>query len=201
MQFFGLSKVLGTGMSALLLTAAASAGAQESGERGWWQTVQDMGQGARERVENIYDTGKLDVYFSGYAYHGRSTYTRERLHELNEEAWGLGIGKSIRNAKGNEESIFLIGISDSHCYPQIMAGYAYQWMWSVGQSGLEVGAGLAPMLVSRRDYFGGVPFPAVFPIASVGTQNFKMLASYVPRLSSNKGNGDVLFLFGKVSFD
>jgi palmitoyl transferase len=36
------------------------------------------------------------------------------------------------------------------------------------------------------------------PLASIGTQKGKIMFAYVPRLSANKNNGDVLLIFGRI---
>lgn len=143
---------------------------------------------------NVYDNGQSNLLLSGYAHHGRGTYTAERLHELNEKAWGMGFSKTVRDARDNEEIVYAMGISDSHFKPQLMAGYSYEWMQSLGGN-WEAGIGATGMLMSRQDYFGGFPFPVALPVASIGTRSTKLMASYVPRLSQHKGNGDVLLLF------
>jgi len=153
----------------------------------WWHQAGD-------RLEMITDRGATDLYLSGYAYHGRNTYTPERLAELNEQAWGIGIGRRLRNDSGNDEMVYALGLSDSHRKPQLTAGYGHEWIRQLG-SGLEAGAGFSAMLMSRADYFHGIPFPVVLPILSFGSRDIKLRASYVPRLSHNKGNGDVLLLF------
>lgn len=158
----------------------------------------ELWDGAKTKAINILDNGELSLMLSGYAHHGRGTYTAERIAELNERAWGLGFAKTIRNAKDNEELLYGMIISDSHFKPQPMAGYAYQWMKPIGAN-IEVGAGLTGLLISRTDYFSGFPFPAVLPVASIGTRSSKLMAAYVPRFSKNKGNGDVMLLF--VRFD
>jgi palmitoyl transferase len=171
----------------ILLPAPAVAGA--------WSTVSDWSSAAAGQFRLIRDQGSTDLYLSGYARHGRNTYTRERLEELNENAWGVGIGRRLRNGRGNDEIVYALGISDSHYKPQLMAGYAHEWIYPVGASGLELGVGYTAMLMSRQDYFGGFPFPIALPVGSIGTRDIKLRASYVPRLSQNKGNGDVLLLF------
>ncbi|MFX6759635.1 hypothetical protein ABTH30_22325 [Acinetobacter baumannii] len=35
-------------------------------------------------------------------------------------------------------------------------------------------------------------------MASIGTQKAKIMFAYVPRLSANKNNGDVLLIFGRI---
>lgn len=152
----------------------------------WWHKAGD-------RLATIADQGATDLHLSGHAHHGRNTYTRERLAELNEQAWGIGIGRRLRNDRGNDEMVYAFGLSDSHRKPQLMAGYGHEWIRPLG-AGLEAGGGFTAMLVSRTDYFHGIPFPIVLPILSFGSRDIRLRAAYVPRLSQNKGNGDVLLL-------
>jgi hypothetical protein len=165
---------------------------------GAWSTVSDWTSEAADQFRLIRDQGSTDLYLSGYARHGRHTYTHERLEELNEKAWGAGIGRRLRDAHGNDEMVYALGISDSHEKPQLMAGYAHEWIYPLGESGLELGLGYTAMLMSRQDYFGGVPFPIALPLGSIGSRDIKLRASYVPRLSQKKGNGDVLLLFFSI---
>lgn len=153
----------------------------------WWRQ-------AAGRLDTIADQGATDLYLSGYARHGRHTYTKERLAELNERAWGIGMGRRLRDEGGSDEMVYALGLSDSHRKPQLMAGYAHEWIQNLG-AGLEAGGGFTAMLMSRADYFHGIPFPMVLPIVSFGSRDIKLRASYVPRLSQHKGNGDVLLLF------
>lgn len=178
-----------------LVAMAAPAQAQETPDTtGWFSKTLTQTQ---DRLSNIANNGDMEVYLSGYAYHGRRTYTEEKLQELNEKAWGLGGGRTIRNADGNDESLYLFAIRDSHRKPQIMAGYAYEWIWNVPKTPVEVGAGYTAMLMSRQDYFGGFPFPIALPVVSLGVKGAKLMGSYVPRLSQNKGNGDVWLIFAR----
>jgi hypothetical protein len=180
-------KLISTAIAGAALFQALPAVADSDSDGLWQQT--------KDRLGAIVDQGKNAIYVSGYAYHGRDTYTREKIDELNEEAWGGGFGRTLRNASGNDESLYFMGISDSHRQPQLMAGYAYEWIWPIAGSSVEAGLGYTAMLMSRQDYFSGVPFPIALPVASIGVDGVKLMASYVPRLSKNKGNGDVLFMF------
>lgn len=177
----------GAACLALALAAAPAAHAEDS----LWQSTKD-------HVANIWDKGDDAIYLSGVAHHGRGTYTKEKLNELNEHAWGLGYGKTLRNASGNDESLYGFVLKDSHRHPQYMAGYAYEYVIPVARSGLELGLGGTAMLMSRQDYFGSVPFPVALPMASIGTQKGKIMFAYVPRLNKNKNNGDVLLIFGRI---
>ncbi|MCX7219184.1 MAG: hypothetical protein NTY70_09680 [Burkholderiales bacterium] len=172
---------------------AVTSVATTSPEPGWWEQ-------AKAGTTNILENGELSIMLSGYARHGRNTYTAERIAELNEKAWGLGFSKAVRNKKDNEDSLFGLAISDSHFKPQFMAGYAHQWMQPIGGN-FEAGIGYTALLISRTDYFSGIPFPGVLPVASIGTRSNKLMAAYIPRLSQNKGNGDVLLLFLRLDLN
>ncbi|WP_245844935.1 hypothetical protein [Noviherbaspirillum humi] len=156
---------------------------------------------AGERYDTIMENGSLDLYVSGRIRHGRGTYSDEKIQSFNErDAWGLGIGRTWRNPQQNDESLYAFVIRDSHYKPQLMAGYAYLWTKPLA-FGIEGGLGWTAQLMSRQDYFGGFPFPVVLPLAAIGPRGGKLFLSYVPRLSSSKGNGDVLFAFGRITLD
>lgn len=141
---------------------------------------------------------RWDVYLSGYAWHDRDTYTAKQLDKMNENTWGGGIGRSMRNERGNDESIYIAGIRDSNERPQWMAGYAYQWVFPVVNK-YEASAGLTALLIRRHDWFDGRPFPAVLPVASFGTRNAQLTATYVPHLSMRKAKGNIVLLMLRMS--
>lgn len=200
-HFSGRRRTLAVALLAASCSALAADSTTEnpanSASADWWQHTKDV---VRNKVETIGAQGQNTLYLSGYAYHGRHTYTPERIDELNEKSWGLGFGKTLRNPDGDEEYLYGMAISDSHYDPQFMAGYAYQWIWPLAGK-LEVGAGWTGLLISRTDTWHRVPFPAALPLASIGTPDVKLMAAYVPRLSRNKGNGDVLYVFGRINFN
>lgn len=182
-------------LKGLVLSAvlASPAMASESTNDSWWQQ-------SKNHISDIWNNGDHAVYFSGRAHHGRGTYTDEKLAELNENAWGLGYGKTLRDANNNQQSIFLMALSDSHKNAQIQIGYVYEWAWKIPSTPLEVTAGGTLMLMHRPDIMNGYPFPAPLPVASIGVENAKLMFTYVPRLSKNGNNGDVLLIFGRVTF-
>ncbi len=177
--------------------SAAVAAAVDAPQTGMFDWVSDDIDKAEKKVEHLYDDGRLSMVLSGYAHHGRSTYTPAQIDELNEKAWGFGFSKEMRDEKDNEESISFLVIADSHYTPQITAGYAYQWEKELG-GGLEVGIGYTAGLISRTDIINGIPFPGILPLATFGTRDTKLVASYIPRLSG-QGNGDVLYLALRIA--
>lgn len=183
--------------SALTLSIVASSVCAQAS---WLGEVWDDGV---NEVKTVYNKGDDRLFVSGYAYHGRHTYTREKIAKLNENAWGLGWSKSLRekNEYGTMEhrSVYGFVISDSHKDPQYMLGYSLEKAYYFNKD-WYIAAGLAPMIVRREDMFNKLPFPAIFPLMSIGNQTAELRAVYIPRLSKNLGNGDVLYIFGSIKF-
>lgn len=145
------------------------------------------------------DESRWDIYLSGYAYHDRDTYSKNQLRKLNETTWGGGLGRTLRNARGNDESLYVIGIRDSNDRPQWMAGYAYQWVFPVLSEKVDIGVGVTGLVIRRHDWHGGRPFPALLPVASLGMSKAQLVATYVPRVSTHKTTGNVVLLMLKLS--
>lgn len=177
-----------------LVVASMLAGAARAGEEeGLWEST-------KATIGAIADEPGWDIYLTGYAYHSRGTYSRDRLSRMNENAWGGGFGKTFRNSHGNDESMYAVGFRDSRYKPQWIAGYAYAWTYPVNASGIEVGAGITAAITRRSDWFGGTPIPVALPFASIGGQRGKLIAALVPRISTNKGKGNVILFMGRFNF-
>jgi hypothetical protein len=179
------------------LVCALTAALFSTGVSAEESTLSQWYNGAKNHASEIWDKGNHAIYLSGWAHHGRGTYTAEKLAELNEHAWGFGYGKTYRNEKGNDESLFAMVLKDSHKHPQYQVGYAHEWIWEVPKTPIEFGIGGTVMLMSRQDYFSNIPFPVPLPVASIGIHKAKLMFTYVPRLSKNKNNGDVLLMFAR----
>lgn len=181
-------KISGAAIAATLISTNAVA--QESTFSTWVDKT-------KRHASEIWNNGNDAIYLSGHAHHGRGTYTKEKLAEYNENAWGLGYGKTYRNENNNDESLYALVIKDSHSHPQYMVGYAHEWVWKLPKTPVEVSLGGTFMLMSRQDYFNSFPFPIPLPLASIGVEKAKLMFAYVPRLSKNKNNGDVLLIFAR----
>ena len=158
----------------------------------------DAAEGAWDYAGRILDEGDNILYLSGYAYHGRGTYSDEKIAEFNEEAWGAGFGRTLLDDRGNSNTLFALAFLDSHSDVEAQVGYAREWRWQFAQQA-SVGAGFVAMLVSRSDIFNHFPFPAILPLASIEVHRVGLMASYVPKLGGDGGNGDVLYLFGRIN--
>lgn len=190
-----MARLLAWAALALFATLPAAALAFDCGQDSW------LGRKC-QRIQQAWDKGRNDLYLPFLAHHGRNTYTSQRISEFNEEALGLGYGRSIVTDRGrfrdDWDGIYVMGFRDSHRDLQVMAGYAYQTY--LGTETVNFGIGYTAALTSRRDIAGGFPIPVLLPMASINYKDYSLMGAYVPRLSSNNGNGDVLFLFGHISF-
>lgn len=149
-------------------------------------------------AKRIINEGDNVLYLSGYAYHDRGTYSAEKIAEFNEEAWGAGFGRTLIDENGNSNSLFALAFLDSHDDVEAQVGYAREWRWQFAEHA-AVGAGFVAMLVSRSDMFNNIPFPAILPVASIEVGRAALMASYIPKLSGDGGNGNVLYIFGRIN--
>lgn len=174
--------------------AAGASGA--SGGKGFLSRSWTM---LRYEADQIWGRGKEGLYLPFYTHHGRDSYSPEKLETLNEVTWGLGYHRTLKDGRGNYRGLFLMGLSDSHRDLQLQAGYTYEWAWPVYRT-LELRMGWSAMMIRRTDMFGGVPFPAVLPLFGLGNRELDLKMTYIPRISENMGNGDVLFMMMSYSF-
>lgn len=151
-----------------------------------------------ERGVQAYREGDPQLLVSGYSYHHRGTYTKERLAELNEKAWGLGYAQGITDERGDDHLVYALIFRDSHFKYQKMIGYGYQTYWG---NELKAGLGFTAFLVSRPDIYNNVPIPGVLPLVSIKYKNAQALATVIPKVDpKSTGNGNVAFIFGRISF-
>src|SRR5690606_28897548 len=126
------------------------------------------------RVQQAWDKGRTDLYLPFLAHHGRNTYTAQRISEFNEDAWGLGFGRSIvtnrARFRDDWDGIYVMGFRDSHRDLQLMAGYAYQTY--LRTETFNLGIGYTAGITSRRDIASGFPIPIVLPMASINYKDY-----------------------------
>lgn len=164
---------------------------EQSFAKRWWQAT-------KNKVSNIYN-GSNDLYLTLYAYHDRFTYTPEKLSELNEGAYGFGIGRSIVNEKGNAEMLFVMTHLDSHSDVQVNAGYAWVKKFHFSDK-FRLGLGFAAGLVSRSDFANRIPIPFALPLGTIDYGPFSLNGILIPKLNDGINNGNVLFIFGKYTW-
>lgn len=153
-------------------------------------------QHACQRFHQILDDGSNELYLTGYAWHNRYTYDRERLNTYNENAWGGGFGKGFFDEDGDWHGLSAIAFLDSHKNVQPAAGYTFLKMLP-GPFDLKVGLGGSVLMTARPDIFNNIPFPGVLPWLSLNYKHLWLQATYVP---GAQDAGNVLFLMAKWTF-
>ncbi|MBC7466782.1 MAG: hypothetical protein H7256_12390 [Bdellovibrio sp.] len=149
----------------------------------------------RSNLKTIYKDGQTQVIIAGYAYHDRRTYTPEKIKQLNERAYGIGIEKVLINENGNRESLFAMIFKDSHRDLEPSVGYEWQHPFRVTKN-IKVLAGYSAGITMRSD-FNYVPIPYVFPTAGLSIGKLDIKGVLIPSLGGIN-NGNVLFLFGSM---
>lgn len=158
-----------------------------------------VAENTADYTHKIIDEGDNILYLSGYAYHGRGTYSPAKIAGFNETAWGAGFGRMLIDENGNSDALFALAFLDSHSDVQAQVGYAREWRWQFVEHA-AVGGGFVAMLVTRSDMFSNMPFPVVLPLVSVEVKGVALMATYIPKLSPGDGaNGNVLYLFGRIN--
>ncbi len=151
-------------------------------------------------VSDVAQNGKSDIYVSGYTWHDPSKYTEEKLNALNQWGWGGGYGKHVVDENGNEDLVLGMIFSDSHKNPELMVGYAGLWFTDPVLGGLSLGGGYTVGLTSRRDIFGGIPFPIVLPVAVIRYRQVSVMGTFIPSMGG-VNNGNVAFFFSRYEFE
>ncbi|MGL6029499.1 MAG: lipid IV(A) palmitoyltransferase PagP [Legionella sp.] len=151
---------------------------------------------ACQRLNQVWTQGDNELYLTGYSWHNRYTYRKEKIKTFNELAWGGGLGKGLFDEKGNWHGLYAMAFLDSHRHVQPAAGYAYLKVAQLSRD-LKAGLGYAVVVTSRVDINHNIPFPGVVPWASIFFKRATLGATYIPGTSNN---GNVLFLFVKYNF-
>lgn len=181
-------------VSCALASTALPAYAQADGDSSW---MRDAWNTAATHVGDTWRDGDIELYAPLYTWHLPFAYRKELRDSYTTYPGGFGLGKGRYNASGNWEGMYAMGFRDSHGDPSFMIGYGWIPTWELGKSEVRVGVGLTGFLMSRKDYFGGIPFPAALPVASLSYKNLALQAAYVP---GGQNNGNVVFIWGKWTF-
>ena len=174
----------------LLFISLQCAAAQEKNE---CQKGPSWAKHVCHRFHQIWYEGNTELYLTGYAWHNRYYYSREKIGNYNENPWGLGFGKSFYDEHHNWHSLYAMAFLDSHKNVEPFVGYAFAKIIPLGEYA-SIGPGLTLGLTSRPDILHSIPFPGVLPLVSMTYRRASMTFIYIPG-SHNIGN--VLFIVAR----
>jgi palmitoyl transferase len=149
-----------------------------------------------QQLRQVWLEGNNEVYLSGYAWHNRFTYPREKINFYNEAAWGGGLGKGYFDDKGNWHGLFAFAFLDSHKEIEPAVGYAYLKVLPLPH-GFKTGLGYTVLVTSRTDINNRIPFPGILPWTSIFYKKVTLAATYIPGFHNN---GNVLYMLVKYTF-
>lgn len=108
-------------------------------------------------------------------------FHHEKIHQYNDNAWGLGAEKYRFDHEADWHSLYVMAFADSRKDMEPIAGYAFQKMWRPSDN-TRVGAGYSVGVMLRED-FNYVPLAAIAPITSVEYKQLALQSTYIFWLS------------------
>ncbi len=154
---------------------------RRDGWKGWFADAWDGSK-------RIFRDGHTDLLLPLNTFH--PAYKYPNRDDQNHYPWGGGIARTWIDERDNERLVYAMAFSDSHYDFQPLAGYAWIARWPLF-AGLKGGLGYT-VFVSMRADAKYIPFPAILPLASVGTDRFTVYGTWIPTT-------DVLFFFARIS--
>lgn len=152
----------------------------------------------KKRIVQTWNSNEYDIYLPVHTWHNRLTYDAGKVKKYNEQPWGGGIGRSMRDEDGDTHSLFIMGFQDSHNRFEPYGGYAYMKNWYAGKTE-DLSAGLGFVLgVTARDQYDYIPLPLPLPIFGVRYKQLAVQSAYIP---GGYNDGNVLFTWLRWHID
>ena len=159
----------------------------ENQSRSLGQYWNDTLEGSKAILKN----GQDAWIFPTYTAHPRFHWKNER--EQNAYPFGMGLGRTVIDANGNERTLFFVSFVDSNYHIEPVAGYQWIKRFPIGKSDFHLGAGYMAGL-SMRDDYRWIPFPMVLPVASIGNDWLNVYGAWIPFI-------DVGFVYTVITLD
>lgn len=156
-------------------------GERHAGAKGWFG---DLWEGSQRNFRDG-DAGLMLPFFTFHP-----AYKYPNRDDNNNFPYGVGYSRSVIDGKDNERLVYALAFSDSHYDFQPMLGWAWVARWPLFGS-IKGGLGYAAFVTARADanYW---PFPAILPLASIGTDRVAIYGTWIPTT-------EVLFFFARVT--
>jgi palmitoyl transferase len=131
-------------------------------------------------IKELWSGGHDDVFVPGYIWHLPWQYSSDQRARYNTSAWGAGFGRTVVDGSGHPRTLLALVSADSYSRPQYMAAYTWRARWRPRNGALSLGGGYTALLIGRADILHYTPLPLALPLASIGTDRFEILGTYVP---------------------
>lgn len=141
--------------------------------------------------KKIMEEGKTMWIVPTYTNHPRWAWDNRR--QQNAHPFGMGLGRTVIDGRGNERSLFFVTFVDSNYRIEPTMGYQWLARFPIGNTGFHWGAGYLAGTTIRGDY-RWIPLPMFLPVAKVGTDTVSLYMTYIPFT-------DVMFMYSTITID
>ena len=136
---------------------------------GYYQKTKEFIIKLPELSADILKNGNVELYLPVKTIHDRwfNTYSNEQIKNYQENPYGYGFGKSLRNNKNNIDGLLFIKFQDSHNDSEYGVFFQHQWLAHYVDNKIEPFVGYVAGLSFRVDYLNYTPIPVAFPTVGI----------------------------------
>lgn len=150
---------------------------------------------AASEFARIWNKGDTDMYLPLHTHHLRRAYSAGMVASFNENPYGLGYGRGLKDAQGGWQGLYAMAFKDSYFKVEPVVGYARLYRFAqAGDASFNVG--YTAFITARHDVGRYVPFPGAFPLMSVEVGRLSLMTTFTP---GKRNTGNVFFIFGKYT--
>ncbi|MEH6435056.1 lipid IV(A) palmitoyltransferase PagP [Massilia sp. DD77] len=146
-------------------------------------------------LARIWNEGDTDMYLPMHTHHLRHAYSPQRLASFNEATFGLGYGRSFKDAQGGWHGLYAMAFKDSYFKVEPVVGYARLYpLARVGAASFNFG--YTAFITARHDVGHYLPIPGALPLVSVEVGRLSLMTTFAP---GRRNTGNLFFIFGKYT--
>ncbi len=150
---------------------------------------------AASELARIWNEGDNDMYVPLHTHHLRQAYSPQLLASFNEATFGLGYGRSFKDAQGGWHGLYAMAFRDSYSKVEPVMGYARLYRLArVGEASLNVG--YTAFITARHNVGRYAPIPGALPLMSVEVGRLSLMTTFAP---GKRDTGNLFFIFGKYT--
>ncbi len=158
-------------------------------------TASSFKTAAASEIAAIWNEGDTDMYLPLHTHHLRRAYSPRKVTSFNENTFGLGYGRSFKDARGGWHGLYGMAFKDSYHKVEPVIGYARLYpLVRMGDASFNLG--YTAFITARHDVGRYLPFPGAFPLISVEVGRLSLMTTFTP---GKRNTGNLFFIFGKYT--
>lgn len=126
----------------------------------------------------------LNLIANGKAYHF------DRDTPRNENNWGFGMQYNFKSETRHSSFIAVSSFKDSFGNTSNYTGGGFQRRYYLNKLNVNTHLDLGVMgfVMTRKNYRNGAPFLGAIPFVSIGTENFAVNMTFIPKMDFNESS-------------